>query len=138
MIRIAIVVCCAALVAAEADPAVVYRSFGHGGLEHGYNTYRLPTAQMATGYYGYPAYEYSGPATVGSYKPYGYAASGRYLADSVGAVHLAKREAEAEGQVMKPEGQLDETAMFYHSYGPQTLYNPAYNPAYNPVYNPVY
>jgi len=147
MIRIAIVVCCAALVAAEADPAVVYRSFGHGGLEHGYNTYRLPTAmrpyadpieqtQMATGYYGYPAYEYSGPATVGSYKPYGYAASGRYLADSVGAVHLAKREAEAEPEGQ--EGQMVEPAKFYNSYGAQALYNPAYNRAYNPVYNTAY
>merc|ERR1712183_68389 len=130
MIRIAIVVCCAALAAAEADPAVVYRTFGP------WETYRLPTAmrpygdprdqaQMATGYYGYPAYEYSGPATVGSYKPYGYAASGRYLADSVGAVHLAKREAEAE-----PEGQEDqmvEPATFYNSYGRQALYNTAYN-----------
>merc|ERR1719412_2294073 len=136
MIRIAIVVCCAALVAAEADPAVVYRSFGHGGLEHGYNTYRLPTAQMATGYYGYPAYEYSGPATVGSYKPYGYAASGRYLADSVGAVHLAKREAEAEPEGQ--EGQMVEPARFYNSYGAQALYNPAYNRAYNPIYNTAY
>jgi len=146
MIRIAIVVCCAALAAAEADPAVVYRTFGPA-QQPGYNTYRLPTAmrpygdprdqaQMATGYYGYPAYEYSGPATVGSYKPYGYAASGRYLADSVGAVHLAKREAEAE-----PEGQEDqmvEPATFYNSYGRQALYNTAYNTAYNPAFNPVY
>jgi len=141
MIRIAIVVCCAALAAAEADPAVVYRTFGP------WETYRLPTAmrpygdprdqaQMATGYYGYPAYEYSGPATVGSYKPYGYAASGRYLADSVGAVHLAKREAEAEPEGQ--EGQMVEPAKFYNSYGAQALYNPAYNRAYNPVYNTAY
>merc|ERR1712096_394959 len=39
---------------------------------------------------------YGTPATVGAYQPYGYAASGHYHADSVGAVHVAKREAEAE------------------------------------------
>merc|ERR1712228_213928 len=36
------------------------------------------------------------PATVGSTVPYGYAASGRYVADSLGAVHVAKREADAD------------------------------------------
>merc|ERR1712187_93137 len=142
MIRIAIVVCCAALAAAEAeaDPAVVYRSFAPSSLQ----TYHYPTAmspygdprvqtQMTTSYSGYPTYQagYSGLATVGSHKPYGYAASGRYLADSVGALHMAKREAEAEGQVKKPEGQVVEPALFYHSYGPQALYNPAYHTAYN-------
>ena len=35
------------------------------------------------------------PVTIGAYQPYGYAASGQYRADSVGAVHIAKREAEA-------------------------------------------
>jgi len=39
---------------------------------------------------------YGTPATVGQTLPYGYAASGNYVADSVGAVHVAKREAEAE------------------------------------------
>merc|ERR1712210_271018 len=37
-------------------------------------------------------------ATIGAYQPYGYAASGHYRADSVGAVHIAKREAEADAE----------------------------------------
>merc|ERR1712232_1404513 len=135
MIRIAIVVCCAALAAAEAeaDPGVFYRSYGHHGLyQPGYNTYTTgyttgyPSAVRAyagplttgytTGYHGYQA----APATVGSYQPYGYAASGRYLANSVGAVHIAKREAEAD------------PALIYNSFGHhQSLYNTAFNPAYN-------
>merc|ERR1711953_817419 len=62
MIRIAIVVCCAALAAAEAeaDPGVFYRSYGHHGLyQPGYNTY-------TTGYTtGYPSAvrAYAGPLT---------------------------------------------------------------------------
>jgi len=39
---------------------------------------------------------YGTPATVGTNVPYGYAASGNYVADSFGAVHIAKREADAE------------------------------------------
>merc|ERR1719411_124891 len=138
MIRIAIV-CCAALAAAdaEADPGVFYRSYGHHGLyQPGYNTYTTgyttgyPSAVRAyagplttsytTGYHGYQA----APATVGSYQPYGYAASGRYLANSVGAVHIAKREAEAEAEA--------DPALIYNSFGHhQSLYNTAFNPAYN-------
>merc|ERR1712156_612580 len=56
---------------------------------------------------------------------YGYAAAGRYLADSVGAVHIAKREAEAE-----PEAEAEaeaEPQMFYNSYGSQGLFNTAFN-----------
>merc|ERR1712211_130440 len=41
---------------------------------------------------------YGTPATVGANVPYGYAASGIYRADSVGAVHIAKREPEAEAE----------------------------------------
>merc|ERR1711951_141242 len=45
---------------------------------------------------------YGTPATVGVNAPYGYAASGGYVADSFGAVHIAKREADAE-----PEADAD-------------------------------
>merc|ERR1719411_2600495 len=147
MIRIAIV-CCAALAAAdaEADPGVFYRSYGHHGLyQPGYNTYTTgyttgyPSAVRAyagplttgytTGYHGYQA----APATVGSYQPYGYAASGRYLANSVGAVHIAKREAEAEPEA-EAEAEAD-PALFYNSYGHQGLYNTGYNMAYTTPYN---
>merc|ERR1739848_654657 len=103
MIRIAIVVCCAALAAAEAeaDPAVFYSSYGHHGLyQPAYSTYRYPTtlrsyaAPLTTSYSGhyYPGYQagFTAPATVGAHQPYGYAASGRYLANSVGAVTLPR------------------------------------------------
>merc|ERR1719225_317840 len=137
MIRIAIVVCCAALAAAEAeaDPAVFYRSYGHHGLyQPGYNTYttgyttgypsavRAYAGPLTTSYSGYHGYQ-AAPATVGSYQPYGYAASGRYFANSVGAVHIAKREAEAE-----PEA--DPAVVYGHN----GLYNTVYNTAYPTAY----
>merc|ERR1711936_131372 len=150
MIRIAIVVCCAALAAAEAeaDPALFYSSYGHQGLyQPGYSTYRFPTpvrsysapltssysAPLTSSYsahYGFPAYQarFAAPATVGAHQPYGYAASGRYLANSVGAVHIAKREAEAE-----PEAEAEaDPAAFYNSF-----YNNGYNMAYSPYKYPT-
>merc|ERR1711875_195401 len=51
---------------------------------------------------------YGTPATIGQNLPYGYAASGNYVADSVGAVHVAKRSADAEAE---PEADP------YYSYG---------------------
>merc|ERR1712025_1128260 len=100
MIKAAIVACLAALAAAEAD--ALYGNYGYAaGL--GYSGY---------GYAAAP-YRYNGaygtPATVGTYAPYGYAASGQYVADSFGAVHIAKREAEAE-----PEADAD---ALYGTYG---------------------
>merc|ERR1712083_1246365 len=53
--------------------------------------YAAPTQGAAIAVRGYGT-----AATVGSTVPYGYAAIGRYVADSLGAVHYAKREAEAE------------------------------------------
>merc|ERR1719154_848219 len=64
----------------------------------------LPLSSAAIAIRGYGT-----AATVGSTLPYGYAASGHYVADSVGAVHVAKREAEAE-----PEADAD---ALYGSYG---------------------
>merc|ERR1711913_165530 len=46
------------------------------------------------GHHGYVG-PHAAPAT-GTYQPYGYAASGHYVADSVGAVHIAKRSADAD------------------------------------------
>merc|ERR1712227_215090 len=93
---------------AEAEPGY-YRRYGHyGGYGHhgyygkrdagviGYSAYASPL--IYSGAYGYAASAigasiairgYGTPATVGSYAPYGYAASGAYVADSVGAVHVA-------------------------------------------------
>merc|ERR1719288_498560 len=96
MIKCTIVVCLAALASAEADAQYLT---GHLG----YSAYAAPFRY--SGAYGYAAplntagitfRGYGTPATVGTHAPYGYAASGRYVADSVGAVHIAKREAEAE------------------------------------------
>ena len=89
-------------VLADAEPGYYSRSYGHyGGYgHHGY--YGKREAEAAYGYAA-PATGasivirgYGTPATVGTYAPYGYAASGSYVADSFGAVHIAKRDAEAE------------------------------------------
>merc|ERR1712147_347884 len=133
MIKIAAVVCLAALASAEADADAFYNTYGYG-LNHGLgytnayaagygiNAYAAPLRY--SGAYGYAAPAasaaitvrgYGTPATVGSNLPYGYAASGRYVADSVGAVHIAKREAEAE-----PEAEAEADA-YYRSYGYSNL-----------------
>merc|ERR1719222_1608193 len=83
MFRLAVVACCLALAAAEADP--YYGSYGHSLGYSGYGGY--------AGYGGYGGY---GVKTVAAHQPYGYAASGHYIADSIGARHIAKREAEAD------------------------------------------
>jgi len=51
--------------------------------------YAAPATSAAIAVRGYGT-----PATVGAYQPYGYAASGHYRADSLGAVHIAKRSAD--------------------------------------------
>ena len=87
---------------AVAEPGYYRGGYGHyGGYgHHGYYGKREAEAAYA---YAAPATGASiiirghgTPATVGSYAPYGYAASGSYVADSFGAVHIAKRDAEAE------------------------------------------
>merc|ERR1711973_724209 len=105
MFKVAIVVCLAAYAKAEAeaDPALLYGAYGYAGY----------AAPYTYGYAGYP-YAYStlagygttngansvgiagvapaaAPALAG-----GYAAAGRYVANSAGVVHVAKREAEAD------------------------------------------
>merc|ERR1711951_27259 len=51
--------------------------------------YAAPATSAAIAVRGYGT-----PATVGANIPYGYAASGHYRADSLGAVHIAKRSAD--------------------------------------------
>merc|ERR1711936_130342 len=137
MMKIAVVVCCAALAAAEAeaDPAFPFSTSGYSvprasaynyrGLvqPQAWTAYTAPVssytlrAPSVRGYttlhpaqplglgYGYAtvgAQQSQGQVTVGVHQPYGYAASGRYVANSVGAVHFAKRSAEAE-----PEAEAD-------------------------------
>merc|ERR1712184_20483 len=160
MIKIAAVVCLAALASAEADADAYYNTYGYG-LNHGLgytnaytagygiNAYAAPLRY--SGAYGYAAPAaaaaitvrgYGTPATVGSNLPYGYAASGRYVADSVGAVHIAKREAEAE-----PEAEADADAYYstygYNNYGYSGLGSSAiarpsvYSAGYSTVARPV-
>merc|ERR1711973_892786 len=93
----------AALAAAEPEADAYYGSYGYG---LGYSNFGYGYAPMRySGAYGYAAPAtsagiavrgYGTPATVGTNVPYGYAASGNYVADSFGAVHIAKREADAE------------------------------------------
>merc|ERR1719369_978344 len=111
MIKIAFVVCFAAYVAAEAeaeaDPALLYG--GYAGLGYGL------AAPVATGYGISNVANTVGiagvapaalPAVAG-----GYAGAGRYVANSAGVVHVAKREAEAE-----PEAKAD-AGLLYGGYG---------------------
>merc|ERR1712227_434596 len=130
MIKAAIVACLAALAAAEADADALYGRYGYGaGLGYsgyasglGYSGYGYAAAPYRyNGAYGYAAPAtsagitvrgYGTPATVGTNAPYGYAASGQYVADSFGAVHIAKREAEAE-----PEADADAAYGTYGGYG---------------------
>merc|ERR1711951_272637 len=105
MFKVAIVVCLAAYAKAEAeaDPALLYGAYGYAGY----------AAPYTYGYAGYP-YAYSALAGYGTTNGAntvginglaaaavpavagGYAAAGRYVANSAGVVHVAKREAEAD------------------------------------------
>merc|ERR1711997_1316595 len=114
-----------ATAAPEADADAFYSTYGYGLGHYGYGL-------GAYGYAGYPyaAYHHAPlatgyahvspsaslniaglanaavPAIAG-----GYAGAGRYVANSAGVVHVAKREAEAE-----PEAEADADA-FYTTYG---------------------
>ena len=97
-------VCLAALAAAEPEADAYYGSYGYNNLGLGYSNLGYAPLRYS-GAYGYAAQAtsagiavrgYGTPATVGTNVPYGYAASGNYVADSFGAVHIAKREADAE------------------------------------------
>merc|ERR1712086_10667 len=126
MIKIAFVICFAAFAAAEAeaDAGVLYGAYGYGaglgyaglgygaglgyaGLVYGAGLgYAGLAAPIATGYGVSNVANSVGiaglapaalPAVAG-----GYAGAGRYVANSAGVVHVAKREAEAE-----PEAEAD-------------------------------
>jgi len=114
---------------AEADPALLYNTYGYGLGAYNYGAYGLG----AYGYAGYPYahHAYAAPLATGyaHVSPSaalniaglanaavpavagGYAAAGRYVANSAGVVHVAKRSAEAE-----PEAEADADA-FYTTYG---------------------
>merc|ERR1712071_602780 len=85
---------------------------GHAGV------YAAPATTASIAVRGYGTH-----ATIGTYQPYGYAASGRYVADSVGAVHVAKRSADAEAE---PEAQYGYSSLGHMGYSGLTGYAGAY------------
>merc|ERR1711981_1374192 len=109
---------------AEADPALLYGAYGYAGLGHlgyaGLGHY----GYAGLGHYGYAGYPVAAagyasvspsastsiaglaPAAVPAIAG-GYAGAGRYVANSAGVVHVAKREAEAEA----------DPALLYGAYG---------------------
>merc|ERR1711868_11944 len=109
MNKFALVVCFAAAVSAEADADAFYGVYGYG----------------AVGAYPYATYAYAAPSAYAQVSPSaslttvglaqaslpaiagGYAGAGRYVANSAGVVHVAKREAEAEA----------DPALLYRTYG---------------------
>merc|ERR1712002_876288 len=75
---------------AEADPALLYGAYGYAGLGHfGYAGYPVAAA-------GYASVSPSASTSIAGLAPAvagGYAGAGRYVANSAGVVHVAKREA---------------------------------------------
>merc|ERR1712054_7354 len=104
---------------AEADPALLYGGYGYAGLGYaGYAGY--PYAAGVYGYglpvaaAGYASVSPSASTSIAGLAPAavpalagGYAGAGRYVANSAGVVHVAKREAEAEA----------DPALLYGAYG---------------------
>merc|ERR1711936_1350843 len=92
MNKFAFVVCLAACVSADAD--AFYGPYGYGGLAYsglagypyaGVSAYSAPYLGYAAGY---------GVSNVAN--SVGIAGAGRYVANSAGVVHVAKRSADAE------------------------------------------
>merc|ERR1719414_669159 len=106
---------------AEADPALVYAA-----APYGYGYAGLPYYGFGVAPYTYPM-KVAAPAAIPAV-PGGYAAAGRYVANSGGIVHKAKREAEAEAEA-------DPALLYAGAYAAPYAYGYAGLPyAYN--YNP--
>merc|ERR1711972_1208072 len=94
----------AAAVSAEADPYLLgYHGLGYTGYG-GYAGYGYALPYAAAGYASVsPSASVSIAGLAGAAVPAvagGYAAAGRYVANSAGVVHVAKREAEADPYVL--------------------------------------
>merc|ERR1712107_83267 len=92
----------AAAVSAEADPYLLgYHGLGYAGYR-GYAGYGHALPYAAAGYASVsPSASVSIAGLAGAAVPAvagGYAAAGRYVANSAGVVHVAKREAEADAE----------------------------------------
>merc|ERR1719228_2487381 len=123
MIRNIVLLCSAALAAAEADADALYGAYGNAGhlapvhhvthavpVHHAVG-YGVSNVANTVGIHGVaPA---AVPAVHGAY-----AGAGRYVANSAGTVHVAKREADAE-----PEA---DAAALYGAYGYSGLYGHGY------------
>merc|ERR1712123_124893 len=106
---------------AEADPALLYGAYGYAGLAYaGYPYAAHGLGYAHAGYAGYPyaagyaAHSTSASTHIAGLAPAaipaiagGCAGAGRYVANSAGVVHVAKREAEAEA----------DPALLYGAYG---------------------
>merc|ERR1711972_1307303 len=97
----------AAAVSAEADPYLLgYHGLGYAGYGGyaGYAGYGYALPYAAAGYASVsPSASVSIAGLAGAAVPAvagGYAAAGRYVANSAGVVHVAKREAEADPYVL--------------------------------------
>merc|ERR1712080_605318 len=91
---------------AEADPYLLYGGYGlagyYGGYPYGLGHAHAAVAPVAAGYASVsPSSSVSIAGLAGAAVPAvagGYAAAGRYVANSAGVVHVAKREAEADAE----------------------------------------
>merc|ERR1712179_538030 len=117
---------------AEADPALLYSSYGYGLGHYGYAGLGH-YGYAGLGHYGYAGYPYAA-AGYASYSPSasthiaglapaavpavagGYAGAGRYVANSAGVVHVAKREAEAEADPALLYGAFGYSGLGHHGY----------------------
>merc|ERR1712078_349042 len=95
-----VILALAVAVSAEADPQLMYNTYGAGWPITSYvqkplvSTYVKPVVYT----HGIKTPTYSNDAIT----PFGYAAKGQYRANSAGVVHVAKREAEADAQMILP------------------------------------
>merc|ERR1712050_468265 len=105
------IICLATTISAEADPTYVgglgYSGLGHGGLGYaGLGYAGLGYAGLGYGVHhaaGYASVSPSASVNIAGLAPAAvpavgglYAGAGRYVANSAGTVHVAKREAEAD------------------------------------------
>merc|ERR1712180_257230 len=110
----------AAAVSAEADPYLLgYHGLGYAGYG-GYAGYSYALPYAAAGYASVsPSASVSIAGLAGAAVPAvagGYAAAGRYVANSAGVVHVAKRDAEADPYVLGYPG-YGYAGLGYANYG---------------------
>merc|ERR1719276_224802 len=100
MNKFAVVVCLAAAVKAEAeaDPALLYGAYGYGGYAaapYAYGAYPFAAGYGVTNGANTASIAGVAPAAIPAVAG-GYAGAGRYVANSAGVVHVAKRSADTE------------------------------------------